>query len=305
MHMPTIEISSRLYEDEKDFQIILDLIQKTRTVAHLNDYPVKVDIEENLASETIRANTRLWFDADQPVAWAYVDLFNNLRWEVEKELEETLGAEIVEWGEACIRKTLPEGESATLDASCREDYSERISFLTKNGFRQTRDTTLYLTRSLFDPIPDPILPPGFIIRPIAGKDEVEAVASAHRAAFGTEYMTAESRLVIMDTSEYDMSLDLIVLSPDGRVAGNCICSVNEVEKKGFTDPISVHPNFQGIGLARALLLTGMKLLRERGMETAHLGTSGTNVSMQRTAESAGFTIESKTIWFSRKVSSGA
>jgi len=294
-------ITSRLYENEHDIQIILDLMYRVRPEKHRNDYPVKVDIEENFASDTVCANTRLWFEGDRPVAWAYVDLFNNLRCEVEPALEEPLGAEIVAWCEACVRKILPAGGSATLDASCREDHRERVAFLLRNGFRQTQDTTLCLVRALLEPLPDPVLPPGYIIRPITGRQEVDAVASSHRAAFGTEHMTTESRLAIMDTSEYDMSLDLVVVSPDGSIAGNCICSVNETQKRGFTDPISVHPDFQGMGLARALLLAGMKLLRERGMESARLGTSGTNHLMQRTAEAVGFTIEYKTIWFSKEV----
>jgi len=294
-------ISSRAYKDEIDLQVILNLIARTRPAKHINDYPVRVDIEENLASAVVRSNTRLWFDEDRPVAWAYVDLFNNLRWEVENRLDETIGTEIVEWGQSCIRKTLAENQAATLDASCREDYCERISFLIKHGFSQTADTTVHLMRPLSEPIPAAALPQGFMIRAIHGKDDAEAVAASHRAAFGTEYMTTESRLVIMSTSEYDSSLDLVVIAPDGSIAGNCICSVNEKEKKGFTDPISIHPKFQGIGLARALLLTGMRLLKERGMDSARLGTSGYNTTMQKTAQSVGFTIEYKTIWFSKEV----
>jgi ribosomal protein S18 acetylase RimI-like enzyme len=146
-----------------------------------------------------------------------------------------------------------------------------------------------------------VLPPEFVIRSITGWQEAEAVAAMHRAAFGTEYMTTENRLVIMNTSEYDPSLDLLVVAPDGSLAANCICSVNEQEKRAFTDPVSTHPKFQRLGLARALLLTGLKLLKERGMASAHLGTSGDNLAMQKTAQSVGFTIEHKTIWFSKGV----
>jgi len=296
-------ISSHLYQDEKDFQIILDLLAKVRPPTHLNDYPVKVDIEENLASEEIRANTRLWFDDGKPVGWAYVDEFNNLRWEIDGQYGERIGAEIVEWGESCIRKKLANGETSTLDASCREDYAERISFLKRHGFRQTQDTTIYMTRPLSEPIPEPELPQGFVIRPIKGTEEAEAVASMHRAAFGTEYMTTESRLVIMNTSEYDPSLDLLVIAPNETVAAYCTCSVNDQTKVGLTDPVAAHPSYQRMGLARALLLKGMQMLKERGMKSAHLGTSGDNTSMQKTAESVGFTVEYRTIWFSKEVNS--
>ena len=294
-------ISSRLYESKKDFRIIVDLTSRSRPPEHRNDYPRPVDIEEDLARPAIRANTQLWFDGEQPVSWAYVDEFNNLRWEIAHPYEELLGSEIVKWGETCILKTLGTGESATLDASCKEDYGERISFLEQYGFYQTDDVTIYMMRSLSQPISEPELPTGFVIRPIAGTQEAEAVATMHRAAFGTSYMTTENRLALMSTSEYDASLDLVVVAPEGRIAANCICSVNEEQETGSTDPVATHPHYQRRGLARALLLAGMKLLRERGMKSAHLGTSGGNIAMQRVAESVGFGVEYRTIWFSKRV----
>lgn len=294
-------ITSRLYENEGDYQTIIELLNKIRPAEHLNDYPVKMDIEENLAAGEIRANTRLWFDEGQPIAWAYVDEFNNLRWEVNGQYEDVLGAEIVAWGEACIRKNPTDGEIAMLDASCREDYAARISFLKRHGFRQTEDTSIHMTRALSEPIPEPKLPQGYIIRPIKGTEEAEAVASTHRAAFGTDYMTTENRLAIMNTSEYDPSLDLLVIAPDETVAAYCTCSANDQTRVGFTDPVATHPDHQRLGLARALLLSGMQLLKERGMTSAHLGTSGENIAMQRTAEAVGFKVEYKNIWFTKEV----
>jgi ribosomal protein S18 acetylase RimI-like enzyme len=158
-----------------------------------------------------------------------------------------------------------------------------------------------MRRQLSEPIPALKLPQGFVIRPVRGTHEAEAVATMHRAAFGTDYMTTEKRLAIMNTSEYDPSLDLVVIAPDEAIAANCICSVNQISKVGSTDPIMTHPRFQRMGLAHALLLTGLRLLKERGMISAHLGTSGSNLAMQKTAESVGFTIESKTLWFSMEV----
>ncbi len=293
-------ITSRLYQGEKDFHVMIDLIVRLRTPERLSDYPDKVNLEENLASAAIRTNTRLWFDEDQPVGWAFVDEFNNIWWELEDKYEEILGSQIVEWGETCIRK-MANGESATLDTSCREDYTARIAFLKRHGFQPTETTTVRMIRILSEPIPGSKLPEGFTIRPLAGKQEAEAVAAMHRAAFGTDYMTTENRLAIMNTSEYDLSLDLVVIAPDGTIAGNCICSVNAQEKAGSTDPVATHPRYQGLGLGGALLLTGLRLLKERGMLSAHLGTSGDNIAMQKLASSVGFSVEYKTLWFSKDV----
>jgi len=294
-------ISRRTYENETDLPIMIDLSARVRLPADLDDYPGKVNLEEDFASAAIRANTRLWFDNDQPVGWAYVDDFRNLWWELDHQYDELLGAEIVEWGVTCVRRALPEGATATLDTSCRDDNTDRLSFLNKHGFQKGDATTVYMARLLSEPIPVPHLPEGFVIRSVSGPQEAEAITCTHRAAFVTEYMTTERRLAIMSVSEYDPALDLVVLAPDGTIAAYCSCSVDLQKLTGNTDPVATHPRYQRMGLARALLLTGLRLLKEHGMQSAHLGTSGNNIAMQKTAEAVGFTLGHKTLWFSKEV----
>lgn len=294
-------ISSHAYEDEADLRSMFDLSAKVRPARFRHEFPTKVDLEENLASREIQARTRLWLDDNHMIAWAYVDDFRNLRWEIESQYSKEIGAEIVEWGVVCVRGILSPEESCKLGASCREDYVERVEFLTRHGFRRSENVTVHMQRDLSAPIPKPELPEGFMIRSVVGIEEAEAIALLHRSAFGTDYMTTENRLSIMKTSEYDPALDLVVVAPDGTLAGYCTCSVNLEDKMGTTDPVATHPRFRKLGLARALLLTGLGLLNERGMEKAGLGTSGDNIAMQRTAESVGFYILHKVIWFEKRV----
>jgi mycothiol synthase len=295
-------VTSRDYHGTKDFQTIIDFTAQVRLPEHCNDYPNRVDLEEAFASLIVPQNTHLWLEDGSLIAWAYVDGYNNLIWELAQQYARQLGGEIVKWGETCVRRNLSRVEEGTLYANCRESYTERIAFLRRNGFHVLEETTITLARSLSEDVPAPQLPPGFMIRPIVGKQEAGTVAAMHRAAFGSDYMTTENRLIIMSTTGYDPSLDLVVVAPDGSIAANCICSVNPQERIGYTDPVSAHPRFQGMGLVRALLLTGLQLLKERGMLSARLGTSGNNVRMQRTAESVGFKVEYKTIWFAKEVS---
>jgi mycothiol synthase len=294
-------ISSRIFEGEKDFQIMIDLIARVRPLKYLYDYPSQVDMEENFASPSIRASTCLWFEDGQLIGWAFVDDFRNLWWELENNYDAFVGKQIVEWGMDCVRRTVSNNEKATLDTSCREDNEDRLSFLHKHGFKQEGATTIYMARSLSEPIPEPGLPLGFVIRFVTGHQEAEVIARTHRAAFGTEYMTTERRLAIMNTSEYDPSLDLVVIAPDGTIAAYCTCSVNGQKLTGNTDPVATHPHYQRMGLARALLLQGLQLLKGRGMKSAHLGTSGDNMAMEKTAESVGFKVEHNTLWFSKEI----
>jgi RimJ/RimL family protein N-acetyltransferase len=48
-------------------------------------------------------------------------------------------------------------------------------------------------------------------------------------------------------------------------------------------------------------LTGLELLRERGVASAVLGTSSENTAMQAAARSAGFQLEPAKVWFAKSL----
>lgn len=301
-------MSSRPYLHPQDQDLVLDFVRAVRPLARYHDYPNLVDLEELLPLAEIQARIRLWLDqAENLVAFAFVDPFDNLWFEVEPARETALGAEIVAFGIEGRRSGLEDGETGSLETNCAADNTPRREFLLSQGFLPLSEETLLLERSLRDPIPAPQLPPGFQIRPVAGEGEAEAVATLHRAAFGTDYMTTENRLALMRTSEYDPEMDLVAVAPDGQLAAYLMGSIASAEnertgqKVGSTDPIATHPNFQRLGLARALLLTGLQMLKERGMELARLGTSSENPAMQTAAEAVGFVVTSRNIWFQKTV----
>jgi ribosomal protein S18 acetylase RimI-like enzyme len=160
-------------------------------------------------------------------------------------------------------------------------------------------------RALDGDLPVPRLPEGFLIRPIAGEQEVEEWVALHRAAHATENMTAAYRLAMMRTPEYVPALDLVVVSPEGRLVAYVVCHFLPEENRlrrqqvGFTDPVATHPDFQGKGLARTLLLSGFARLKEHGLQFAEVGTWGENTGMIRTAESVGYRRYSSSIFFNR------
>ena len=125
------------------------------------------------------------------IAFTLVDDFSNLVFEVESEtINAALEAEIITWAEECIRRrTRDAGEGLTLDASCREEDVERLAFLERHGFITQPIRSLHLKRSLNDPIPEPILPDGFEIRPSTGSEEVLASAQGR----GTPQEVADFR----------------------------------------------------------------------------------------------------------------
>ena len=287
------------YAGEHDLREMQALLTDVRPQQYLHDHPSATDLHELLLIAGIRDNTALWRGEDgELLAYALVDVrYRNIHFEIKPGSEDTLAPSIFSWGEACIHKHSKDG--LTLDTACPGDYMERVTLLKRHGFTEQKEKTLRLTRDLAQPFEKPSLPEGFTIRPLGSHEAAEAVA-LHRAAFGTDFFTLEERRAIMQNPDYDPTLDLVVVAPDGTLAASCVTEINE--DLGFTDPLSTHPNYQRLGLARALLLTAFATLKERGVARAALSTSSTNHAALKTFASAGFQTEWSKSWFEKAIS---
>jgi len=288
-----------------DLPALLALWSARRPAAWQTDFPSPTDLAELLAATTVAARTQVWEDASgRALAYALVDDYDNLWFDRTPEVTESTADEIVAWGIACARgQAEPSGSPAVLDTACRTEDQARIALHCRHGFTEQRIRTGRFVRSLAEPIPEPALPAGYMIRPVAGETEVEALVTLHRAAFGTEHMTAAERPTWMRTPDCDPALDLVAVAADGSLVAYCFCAIHREENRlsgrndGVTDPLATHPAHQGRGLARALLCAGMTLLRARGAERTILGTSSDNRPMQAAAQAVGYRIESERVWF--------
>jgi len=297
---------SRAYRAPHDLQNVLALLRRCRPPERMDDYPGLSDLQELLSLPHNQANTRLWQSAgDEPLAFAVVDGYNNLIFEIDPLAGDELAGEIVAWGAAQLRQMQPDpaGEMPTLDASCPAGDAARIALLERHGFVQQAVRSLRLERRLDEPLPEAVLPAGFSIRPLRAPQEIEAWVALHRAAFGTQHMTVAERQAMMSGADYDPLIDLVVEAPDGSLAASCVCWINREENAltGHTDPLATHPAYQRRGLARALLAQGMQLLKARGMQVAALGTSSENAAMLAAARAAGFQLRASTVWFARPI----
>ena len=308
---PPAIYTNRPYADEADRLAMIRLLVDSRPPGQLTSFPSPHDLHEIVAQLPDRYQIALWEDDTRSLAgFAMVDLvYSNLFFEIAPEARgSSIANEAIEWAAGCLRRVASGLDpDLTLDTTCFEDDAWRLAILEQHGFAVQPVRTLTFSRSLSEPIGEPLLPPGFHVRSATGEQEAEALTALHRAAFGTEHMTVEERLAMMRVPGYDRALDLIAIAPDKSLAGYCFCSISHEDGSclGHTDPVATRPRFQRLGLARALMLTGLRKLKERGAETVILGTSSENVAMQQTAESAGFLLAWSKVWLSMPISSGA
>lgn len=146
-----------------------------------------------------------------------------------------------------------------------------IAHLEGRGFTRNAYHLVHITRSLDVPIPAAPLPPGYVVRTLAGEQEAVARALAGHAAFESRrdpYEYVRSYLQFMRTPVYDPALDVVVVAPDERVASFVLVWLDPVNRVGLLEPAGTHPEFQRRGLARAVLLEGLRRMQARGMTTA-------------------------------------
>ena len=291
------EMTSSPFQNETDIQAMRELANQFQCRAG------GFNLEESLSIRSVRATTRLWRVDGKLVAFAFVDDYNNLRFEIDiHSSSEQLQKEIVDWGAACIRdRNAESGQDNTLDASFSARDSWQIEMLEKHGFKREPIRTLGYSRSLNENLPVHALPAGFSLRSVKGEQEVEDLVNLHRAAFGTDNMTVEERLAIMRVPGYQQELDLVVTASNGELAAFCICGFDEEDETiGYTDPLGAHPRFQRLGLGSAIITAGLLVLKNRGARVVELGTSSQNLPMQKLAESLGFILVSEKLWFANK-----
>ncbi len=155
-----------------------------------------------------------------------------------------------------------------------------------------------MERSLLDELPDaPPLPAGLEVRP-ASADQARQIWDADQDAFqdhwgGWDPSEASFRRWT-DSPEFQPDLMLVAWDGD-EVAGAVLNAIYPEEnrelgmKRGWLDSVFTRRAWRRRGLARALIVRSLHLLRERGLETAMLGVDADNPSGAfRLYESAGF-----------------
>jgi mycothiol synthase len=181
--------------------------------------------------------------------------------------------------------TWPDGEQAGA-----------IALYERAGYRVVR-YGFVMVRDLDDPIPDLALPDGLEVRPVEEADH-RRIWDADVEAFADHWNHAEPQdedfagwfaMPELDTSLWQVAWD------GEEVAGSVMCAVfpsdNEVLglRRGWLEHVSVRRPWRRRGLASALIVRALRVLRERGLEEAALGVDAENpTGALRVYEALGF-----------------
>jgi mycothiol synthase len=172
----------------------------------------------------------------------------------------------------------------------RHDDEVMVGYLRQRGYQCSRGY-VHLRRNLDGTIPSAELANGWRVRSSKGVDEVAARARAQAGAFHSSvpferYLERFTRF--MQSQVYDPELDVVSVSEEGAIGAFCIVWTDPINQVGLFEPVGTHPGFQRQGFGRAVMMEGLRRLKDRGMKSAIVSTEADNMAAIKLYESAGF-----------------
>jgi mycothiol synthase len=289
-------VTQRSFSNESDKTLMSALANQFQADnLHVSDLPYRFSSWAFDAPE----NIGLWFDEKQQlVAWAVLQTpWWTIDYVCHPDFEVELHSEILSWADQRARMSLgtPYGCPAWF-VMVFSGQAKRIEDLENANFKCQADvganswSKVLMQRSIQTPAKVYKAPDGFIVRPLAGENEVRDYVELHRSVFGSKNMTANWRKRTLQHPAYKPDLDIVVESPDGRLAAFCICWLNENSLDGQVEPLGCHKDFRRLALGRVALSEGLRRLQNHGVQNIFVETDSYRDTAFRLYESFDFKV---------------
>ena len=248
---------------------------------------------------------RLWFDANDLIAWAWLRTRGGLDLEVvpERRHDERLWMEMLDFVEAGVAGRLQAGdELESVYTWFVDDVDRMAKRLEGRGFVLSPEPggQVLLADLLSLPEP-PATADGLILTHVADDRDLEGRVESHRAAFAPSDLTVPMYRRVRRTWPYRPELDRIVKTSEGEVVACCTAWLDQENRAGLLEPVSTHPAHQNRGLARLVVADALWALRDAAAAVAQVGTSGPAAQAAYTA--AGFVPWKREVTFRKPVGS--
>lgn len=199
---------------------------------------------------------------------------------------DAMTAPLLDWAVEKARRAPPAVRAPALRLTVFERDEARREAAAAAGFAPAGPAGVHFERALTDQTSDPAPPPGVRLRDCVGIDP-EGRAEVHRAAWsalghlgieGASTFSAALYDSLETSGVYDAALDMVAEAEDGTLVANCIAWADPVSGVGTFEPVGVHPDFRGRGLAGAVMMAAMRRLSGAGHQVARVGTAHFNAA---------------------------
>jgi GNAT superfamily N-acetyltransferase len=201
------------------------------------------------------------------------------------------------YGEAHFAQPNPDGLRQA-QVTVYEYDAPRWRMLQKRGYQKMPYG--WITRWMRlagQPLPEPVITGGYTLRttcpPAAGPDhwdDCRRMADLLNAAFERPgfHLPAEYHNWMADAPMFRNALNLVMVAPDGSFAAHAALNYVAATRYAIFEPVCTHPDHRQRGLAKALMLEGLRRGRDLGAQVVEVSTGDADAA-NALYDSIGFT----------------
>jgi ribosomal protein S18 acetylase RimI-like enzyme len=168
------------------------------------------------------------------------------------------------------------------------------SLLEMHDYTKQEALDVYMRCNLDQDISEPKSVDGYIIRPLDSQRDLVERSGVQSDAFAGQPepsgWSIENTKRFLHWYEGRDDLDLVAVTPEGQIASLAVFLVDPATRVGELDPVGTRAAHLRRGLSKALLFSGLRYLKSKGMEQAAVRTSVDNTPAIRAYESVGFEV---------------
>jgi ribosomal protein S18 acetylase RimI-like enzyme len=125
-------------------------------------------------------------------------------------------------------------------------------------------------------VPSPPLPAGFVIHSMADDNDRARRSKAFGLGFNhpdpQDWPSVATYAELQTAPDYRPDLDLYVKAPDGEHVSFCLVWFDAANRLGVLEPVGTHPDYRRRGLARAVVMEGIRRVAEMGATEVWVGS---------------------------------
>lgn len=216
------------------------------------------------------ARSRLWLDDDGAiVAAALSEGDRQIHPHVAPKAAGLL-EEVVAWAEQAAVEACEDGVLLTV---WEHDEARRRIALAR-GYRETEGREVIRRLRVGAPPPPARLADGYVLRTtVDGPADHQGIADLLNAAFGrTSHTASEIACFTRFAPSFLRETDLVAVAPDGTIVAYAAVCWDVANRHAIFEPVCTHPAHRQRGLAKTLMLEGMRRAAELGADVIEVGT---------------------------------
>ncbi len=179
--------------------------------------------------------------------------------------------EALTWAEAHLAD-----ESGSLRVWAADHDAELVAALVARRYRCLPEDNDPVARYAISGPINVQLPAGFAVASMAEDGDAAKRAECIGRGFGhanpRDWSTPVHYRDLLHAPDYDPSLDLHVIAPDGRYVSMALLWHDQCNHAGFLEPVATHPDFRRQGLGRAVIYEAIRRVAARGARSVWVGS---------------------------------